>query len=359
MKYKNFVFFVLVLVVSFVSFVQFLGLWISFYGIFDVNVQLFDGVVKQICVQFGGLFGLCFGLCGCEDFGGGLNVFFMLEFGINVDDGSYGQNVFWGCQVFVGFGIFYGLVLLGCQYGSFYILINEFSQFFNVGIGVSMVVIGGFGGYELVCGSDVLVIGNGGLVWVNNLVKFEFLNYGGFSVGVLWGMGEVVGNISGNCVVDVYGCYIGYGVDVMLFVVEDKVDVLGCNLCIVFVVVVYDWGSYCFNGGVMQVNDCSSVDCDGKGYWFGVSYCLGQYLFKGQYVESKNDGVLVDGKIQVFGVGYQYDLFKCIVLYSLVMCFKNEGVGYVDCVVGSILVGLIDVMYCNLIEVVVGICYSF
>ncbi len=359
MKYKNLALSALALAASTVSFAQSSGPQVSLYGILDANVQLLDGAARQTRVQSGGLSGSRFGLRGREDLGGGLNAFFTLESGINADDGSYGQNAFWGRQAFVGLGTPYGSVSLGRQYGSLYTLTNEFSQFSNVGTGASTAVIGGFGGYEPVRGSDASATGNGGPARVNNSVKFESLNYGGFSAGALWGMGEVAGNTSGNRVADVYGRYTGHGVDAMLSMVEDKADAVGRNLRTVSAAAAYDWGSYRFNGGVMQVNDRSSADRDGKGYWLGASYRLGQHLFKTQYVESKNDGALADGKTQAFGVGYQYDLSKRTALYSSVTRFKNEGVGYIDRAAGSIPVGLTDTEHRNLTEVVAGIRHSF
>jgi predicted porin len=160
-------------------------------------------------------------------------------------------------------------------------------------------------------------------------------------------------------VADVYGRYTGNGLDAMLSVVDDKADSLGQNLRTVSAAAAYDWGNYRFNGGVMQVNDRGAADRDGKGYWLGASYRLGQHLFKGQYVESKNDGALLEGKTQAFGVGYQYDLSKRTALYSSVTRFKNEGVGYTSRAAGTIPVGLTDADHRNLTEVVAGIRHSF
>lgn len=359
MKSKILALSALALAASFPTFAQSSGPQVSLYGILDANVQVLDGASKQTRVQSGGLSGSRFGLRGSEDLGGGLKAFFTLESGINVDDGSYGQNAFWGRQAFVGLGTPYGTVSLGRQYGSLYTLTNEFSQFSNVGTGASTAVIGGFGGYEPVRGGTASATGNGGPARINNSVKFESQNYGGFSAGALWGMGEVAGNTNGNRVADVYGRYTGHGVDAMLSVVDDKADALGQNLRTVSAAAAYDWGAYRFNAGVMQVNDRSNADRDGKGYWLGASYRLGQHLFKGQYVESKNDGALADGKTQAFGVGYQYDLSKRTALYSSVTRFKNDGVGYVDRAAGSIPVGLTDADHRNLTEVVAGIRHSF
>ena len=359
MKYKTFALSALALAASSAAFAQSSGPEVTLYGILDANVQVLDGASKQTRVQSGGLQGSRFGLRGTEDLGGGLKAFFTLESGINVDDGSYGQNAFWGRQAFVGLGTPYGKVSLGRQYGSIYTLTNEFSQFSNVGTGASTAVIGGFGGYEPVRGGNGSATGNGGPARVNNSVKLESLNYNGFSAGALWGLGEVAGDTNGNRVADVYARYTGYGVDAMVSVVDDKADALGQNLRTVSAAAAYDWNNFRFNGGVMQVNDRSVADRDGKGYWLGASYRLGQHLFKGQYVESKNDGALADGKTQAFGVGYQYDLSKRTALYSSVTRFKNDGIGYVDRAAGTIPVGLTDANNRNLTEVVAGIRHSF
>ncbi len=359
MKYKTFALSALALAASSAAFAQSSGPQVTLYGILDANVQVLDGASKQTRVQSGGLQGSRFGLRGSEDLGGGLKAFFTLESGINVDDGSYGQNTFWGRQAFVGLATPYGKVSLGRQYGSVYTLTNEFSQFSNVGTGASTAVIGGFGGYEPVRGGNGSATGNGGPARVNNSVKLESQNYSGFSAGALWGMGEVAGDTKGNRVADVYGRYTGHGVDAMLSVVDDKANALGQNLRTVSAAAAYDWNSFRFNGGVMEVNDRSVADRDGKGYWVGASYRMGQHLFKGQYVESKNDGALLDGKTQAFGVGYQYDLSKRTALYSSVTRFKNEGVGYVDRAAGSIPVGLTNANDRNLTEVVAGIRHSF
>ncbi|MCE4557000.1 porin [Roseateles cellulosilyticus] len=359
MKYKTLALSSLALAASSAAFAQTSSPQLSIYGVLDANVQVLDGASKQTRVQSGGLSGSRIGLRGSEDLGGGLQAFFTLESGVNLDDGTNGQNAFWGRQAYVGLGSRYGKVSLGRQYSSLYTLTDEFSQFSNLGTGASTGVIGGFGGYEPVRGSNNSATGNGGPSRVNNSVKLESANYGGFSAGALWGMGEVAGNTNGTRIADVYGRYTGHGLDAMVSVLEDKADALGQNLRTLSAAAAYDWGSFRFNGGVMKVDDRSANNFDGKGYWLGASYRLGQHQFKGQYVESKNDGALADGKTQAFGVGYQYDLSKRTALYSSVTRFKNDGVGYTSRAAGAIPVGLVDADHHNLTEVVAGIRHSF
>ncbi|WP_158218266.1 porin [Roseateles puraquae] len=358
MKTKTFALSALALAASSAAFAQSSG-QVTLYGTVDANVQVLDGAATQTRVQSGGLSGSRLGVRGQEDLGGGLRAFFTLESGLNLDDGTYGQGTFWGRQAYVGLGTPYGNVSLGRQYSSLYTLTDQFSQFSNVASGASTAVIGGFGGYEPVRGSTSSATGNGGPARVNNSVKLESANYGGFSAGALWGMGEVTGGTKGNRVADIYGRYTGYGVDAMVSMVDDKADVLGQNRRTVSAAAAYDWNSFRFNGGVMEVNDRSVANQDGKGYWLGASYRLGQHQFKGQYVESKNAGALPDGKTQAFGVGYQYDLSKRTALYSSVTRFKNDGIGYVDRAAGTIPVGLTDANNRNLTEFVAGIRHSF
>ncbi|MFG6430616.1 porin [Roseateles sp. LYH14W] len=332
---------------------------VSLYGILDANVQVLDGAARQTRVQSGGLSGSRFGVRGSEDLGGGLKAFFTLESGINADDGTHGQNAFWGRQAFVGLGTPYGKVSLGRQYGSVYTLTHEFSQFSNVGTGASTAVIGGFGGYEPVRGGNSSAAANGGPARVNNSVKLESTSYGGFSAGALWGMGEVAGSTADNRVADIHGRYTGHGLDAMVSLVDDKADAIRQHVRTVSAAAAYDWNSLRFNGGAMQVDDRSAADRDGQGYWLGASYRTGQHVFKGQYVESKNDGAQLDGKTQAFGVGYQYDLSKRTALYSSVTRFKNDGVGYVGRAAGTIPVGLTDANERNMTEFVAGIRHSF
>ena len=98
---------------------------ITLYGIVDAYAELVHGATTLTRVQSGGQSNSRFGLKGQEDLGGGLRALFTLESGINLDDGTNGQNAFWGRQAFVGIGSVYGTLTLGRQYGSIYALSNR------------------------------------------------------------------------------------------------------------------------------------------------------------------------------------------------------------------------------------------
>lgn len=67
------------------------------YGLIDFGLIYYFNVVKiggggvlLLCMDSGIVQGSCIGFKGMEDLGGGLNVFFILEIGFGVDDGSLG-----------------------------------------------------------------------------------------------------------------------------------------------------------------------------------------------------------------------------------------------------------------------------
>src|SRR5262245_48049248 len=65
---------------------------VTLYGVIDTYLQSARGETTLHRVQSGGLMGSRFGLRGTEDLGGGLRAFYVLEAGINADDGSSAQG---------------------------------------------------------------------------------------------------------------------------------------------------------------------------------------------------------------------------------------------------------------------------
>lgn len=332
---------------------------VSLYGVVDANVQVLDGASTVTRVQSGGLQGSRFGVRGSEDLGGGLRAFFTLESGINLDEGTNGQGAFWGRQAYVGLATPYGQVSLGRQYGSVYTLSSDFSAFSNTSYGASTAVIGGFGGYEPVRGGDASGAANGGPARVNNSVKLESVDYNGFKAGALLGLGEVAGGTKQTRIADVYGRYTKDGLDAMLSYVSDKRASTGLDVQTISGAAAYSFGNaYRVLGGVIAVDDRSSANADGTGYWLGGEYRVGANTFRTQYVESKLDQG-PEGKTQALGVGYQYDLSKRTALYSSLTHFKNDGIGYAARAAGSLPAGLLTAGDRNVTEFVSGIRHSF
>lgn len=330
---------------------------VTIYGVVDAYGQVAKGASSLSRVQSGGLSGSRIGFKGSEDLGGGLRAFFTLESGINLDDGTNGQGAFWGRQAFVGVNTPYGQVSLGRQYGSVYTLSGDFSEFTNGPTGPSTGVIGGFGGYEPVRGSANAATGNGGPARVNNSVKYETPVFSGFKAGTVIGLGEVAGSTTKSRTADIYARYTAGPLDAMVSLVDDRVASTGLKVSTISAAAAYNFGDYRVTGGVISVNDKSTANADGEGYWIGGDYRVGLNLFKAQYLVNKvKNG---NGKTQAIGAGYQYDLSKRTNLYSSLTYFKNEGAGYTDRWATSLPAGLTNASDRNITEVVAGIRHSF
>jgi len=335
---------------------------VTLYGIADAYVQIADGANKLSRVQSGGLSGSRFGLRITEDLGDGLRALAVLESGINLDDGTNGQGAFWGRQAYVGLSSPFGALTLGRQYASIYNLSGDFSEFSNVSAGASTAVIGGFGGYEPVRGASGTTLysatGNGGPSRVNNSIKYETPNISGFKAGALWGFGEASGGTNDQRIGDIYARYTGFGFDAMVSFVDDKQDLTQQDVRTTSGAIGYTYGDWHGTAGVISVNDRSTVDADGQGFWVGGDYRFGRQLVKAQYVQNKAKNVN-EGKTQAFGVGYQYDLSKRTNLYTSLTRFKNEGDGYANRWAGSVPAGLTDASDRNITEFVAGVRHSF
>ncbi|SHN35565.1 porin, partial [Rhizobacter sp. OV335] len=234
---------------------------VTLYGVADAYVQIANGAANLSRVQSGGLQGSRFGLRITEDLGGGLRALAVLESGVNIDDGTNGQNAFWGRQSYVGLGSAQlGTLTLGRQYGSIYNLSSDFSEFSNVSTGASTAVIGGFGGYEPVRGGTTYsATGNGGPARINNSVKYESPTFAGFKAGALWGFGETTGATNDQRVADIYARYSGYGFDAMVSFVDDKQDLTSQDVRTTSGAVGYTYGDWHGTAGVIAVNDRSAV----------------------------------------------------------------------------------------------------
>jgi predicted porin len=339
---------------------------VSLYGIADAYVSVAHGASTDTTLGSGGLSGSRIGLRGTEDLGGGLRALFTLESGVNINDGTNGQSAFWGRQAFVGLGsATAGTLTLGRQYGSIYALSSDFSAFSNGPTGPSTAVIGGFGGYEPVRGGNSSLTGvtsasgNGGPARVNNSVKYETPSFGGFRAGALWGLGEVSGGTTDNRVADVYARYTAGPVDAMVSYVDDKADVTGLQVRTISAAGAYDFGGIRALAGVIDVNDRSAVNADGRGYWIGTDYRFGPNLVKAQYLINDARGSL-DGRTRALGAGYEYALSKRTSLYTSLTHFKNDGTGYIDrWASGTVPTGLTSVSDRNITEAVAGIRHTF
>ncbi|WKB54058.1 porin [Eleftheria terrae] len=298
---------------------------VTIYGVADAFFQYAKADKSVTRLQSGGLNGSRIGFRGTEDLGGGLRAIFTIESGINLDDGTNGQGAMWGRQAFVGLGGNFGTVTLGRQYSSLYFASGDFSAFSNGTYGASTAVIGGLGGYEPVRGSVNSGTGNSGPARVNNSIKYETPSFGGFKVGGLWGFGEADGGNNKTRVADLYARYTSGPIDAMLSFIDDRAAAPTPDLerRTITAGAAYTLGAFRILGGYMKVDDRSTNDVDGDGFWIGGDWRFGSNLLRAQYVANQPDAD--DRDTQAFGIGYQYDLSKRTAIYSSLTHFKNDG----------------------------------
>jgi predicted porin len=347
---------------------------ITIYGTVDAFGQSLHGAARQGRLQSGGLSGSRLGFRGTEDLGGGLRAFFVLESGLNLDDGSIGQGgTFYGRQALIGLTTAYGQISLGRQYSSLYTATSDFSIFSNSPAGPSTALIGGFGsGYEPVRGASNAAsppaagaTGNSGPARVNNSLRYETPAWRGFSASALYGAGEVAGAANDARLFDLGLRYTAAGFDVLFSYLDDKAvgttAAQRTDAATATLAATYAWQPLRLAAGYLEFNDKRGANQDGRGYWIGADYSMGRQLLKAQYVENKPK-FGNDNKSTAFGAGWTYALSKRTALYSSLTRFDNDaqaGSGGLGRFNGAIPAGVTSVGDNNITELALGIRHSF
>jgi predicted porin len=313
---------------------------VTLYGIVDLGGQYLSGHTKDVQLISGGQAGSRIGFKGTEDLGSGFYADFVLEGGLNIDTGSSAQGgALFGRQAFGDIRSPYGTVSAGRQYSSIYVQTGDFSEFSNVSVGATTAVIGGFaGGYEPIRGSannatTSTATGselNGSPARVNNSFRYTTPSYEGLKASFLYGAGEVTGGTTGTRLFDYSLRYTNYGLDAFVSYVSDKakngttVANNQTDVGIITASAAYTIGAFKLEGGYLGVNDKRPANQDGKGYWVGGDYKMGQNVFRAQWVRNDpNSNNLSLGKTNAYGVGYEFDFSKRTDLYTSFTRFQN------------------------------------
>jgi len=150
---------------------------VTLYGLMDAGITYTNNVATPTGhgakVEFasGSSQGDRWGLKGTEDLGAGIKAIFVLENGFEIGNGTLGQGgLEFGRQAYVGLTGSLGTLTLGRQYDF---------------IGDNAA-----GGYTL----DNRIWGDE----VNNSVKYQSPTIGGFTIGAMYGFGNVAGSVGTN-----------------------------------------------------------------------------------------------------------------------------------------------------------------
>jgi len=154
---------------------------VTLYGVADIflaNSKAGVGAASltTTVLNSGGVSGSRWGLKGSEDLGGGLKANFQLESGFDISTGASQQGALFGRQAYVGFSGGFGSVNLGRQYSAYDSLRGATNNTYDSAVATTATVWGaGVADYT----------GR-----VNNAIRYDSPNMGGFSAAVMVGLGE-------------------------------------------------------------------------------------------------------------------------------------------------------------------------
>lgn len=340
---------------------------VQLYGIVDAFAQHLNGADSLNKLQSGGLAASRLGLRGREDLGGGLEAFFVLEGGLNLDEGTLSQGgALFGRQSLVGLrSSRLGSVSAGRHQGTLFNATVEFSAFSAGNAGPSTGLIGGFGGYEPVRGGASSSTPGVGPVRINNSLRYETPNWNGLQASLLYGTGEVPSDAGRSRLVDLGLRYTSERFDLIGAVVNDEVrdgvGVFSTRATTAALAAAYKQGAWRMLGGYLDTNDRRVGNQDGQGAWVGLEYRIGKLTWKGQYVLNRVDGQS-DADSKAFGIGAVYELSKRTALYGSITRFSNDtraGVGALGRINGVLPAQLTSPGNNDVSELVTGIRHSF
>ena len=152
---------------------------VTLYGVADACVVSYKAAQgADLQVNGGGCtYGSRFGLRGSEDLGDGMRAYFQLESGINLDNGSLGQNGrLFGRRAIVGLSGDWGLVEAGREYAPAFYLLTAVDPM-RLGVGSASATVW--------AGSPGAAVGR-----TDNSVTYQTPSFGGFTVRGLIAPGE-------------------------------------------------------------------------------------------------------------------------------------------------------------------------
>jgi predicted porin len=200
----------LVALAAFAAVSSFAQSTVTLYGIADAWVGqakgAFNGAGRsgvgtdpsELRLDSGGLSGTRIGFRGTEDLGGGLKANFLIEAGLNIDNGTNAQGGLpYGRQSYVGLSGGFGDLRLGRQYSAYDELRGATSALGHTSFDATIIA-----GSWAEVGSDYAAR-------INNMIRYSTPSFGGFSAAVGYGLGEnknVPGGKAGN-VFSLHGLY--------------------------------------------------------------------------------------------------------------------------------------------------------
>lgn len=261
-------------------------------------------------VTSGAAYGSRLGFKGTEDLGGGLAAMYVLESGINIDNGSSGQGgLLFGRQAFVGLSSELGSLKLGRQYTPLDIMIFTADPFSNG-----------------TAGRAQNVFTQGYLPRFNNGVVYSTPNWHGVTADLSYGFGETPGNSAANRYT---AASLGYARGkIYARLAHQKSNDASATGSVRNTVLVgmVDFGPARLHLGY-SVNKRSTLGLttfDSNDVMVGVQVPYGAGKFIVSYAH-KNDKLAVDKDASQSAIGYVHNLSKRTMLYAAYARIRNKN----------------------------------
>jgi predicted porin len=310
---------------------------VTAYGLIDAGLSFESGnsagSVTKVTSGIAG--GSRLGFKGTEDLGGGSKALFVIETGIMVDTGAYGQGgLAFGRQVFVGLGNERaGTLTIGRQYAPHY-LATVFADPFSSGTAADEKNL-------------INAVSDGGRM--SNSIKYASPQLRGLSGEIAYSAGETVGdNTAGRA----YGFAIAYdGTPLSVRLAyhaknNDTATTKLDNARNTFLAATYafryaklhlaygvnkgPYSSTLRNGanpyGYAEVPTAATLTDDSTDALAGLTVPMGAHTLLASWIH-KNDKTAANRDADQFGLGYRYNLSLRTNLYAIYarMCNKNRA----------------------------------
>jgi len=282
---------------------------VTVYGLVDAGITFEGGGANGSITKLatGVQSGNRLGFKGTEDLGGGLKANFQIESGFDLDTGTSRQGALFGRQAWVGLSGNFGAVGLGRQYTPLFVALDSIDPF---GTGLA--------------GATTNLM-NPGVVRANNSITYSTPALSGFSANLLYGLGEVPGNNSGNRNL---GLSVGYanGPIAAVLAYETQNNVTDTNKSkLLLVGGAYDFGVAKLHAAYESEKDDLNVDF--RDWMLGVSAPVGTGTVLASYIQKKDRSAAGNAGGKQFAIGYTYPLSKRTNIYTAFAQINNDSAG--------------------------------
>lgn len=307
---------------------------VTIYGVVDTGIARIDqgdnatGSVNHNGLESGLNAASRIGFKGIEDLGNGLKAEFVLENGINTDDGT--GNSGFSRLAFIGLNGGFGKVRLGKQENQIKEMLGKIDTFGAAGIANAHDFIGGYQNNSLGLDDD----GNPNNVGIpqrqGNMITWQSQNYGGFSGSVGYIFGE---QNDDNGLDSGWGARLGYGngpLNVQFAYqkqnhfseagadVDAKTALLGAT---------YDFGVVKLHGLYGERKfDAGLVNAEAvkvRTGLIGATVPFGASAIRAEYITNDNKDI-DDADSNVWALSYTYAMSKRTTLYATYVRVDND-----------------------------------